>query len=52
MIVDLISIALLGFVAYMTWNQQERIEDLETVVGAILGKIGEVNPLEEGDEEE
>lgn len=52
MIVDLISIALLGFVAYMSWNQQERIEDLEIVVGSILEKLGEENPLEESDEED
>ena len=52
MIIDLISIALLGFVAYMSWNHQERIEDLELVVGAILDKLGEENPLEESDEEE
>jgi len=52
MIVDLISIALLGFVAYMSWNQQERIEDLELVVGHILGKLGEENPLEENEEDE
>jgi hypothetical protein len=51
MIVDLISIALLGFVAYMSWNQQERIEDLEIVVGSILDKLNEENPLEESDED-
>ena len=51
MIVDLISIALLGFVAYMSWNQQERTEDLEIVVGAVLEKLGEENPLEESDDD-
>lgn len=52
MIIDLLSIALLGFVAYMSWNQQERIEDLEVVVGSILGKLGEENPLEEDSDED
>lgn len=52
MIIDLLSVALLGFVAYMSWNQQERIEDLELVVGHILGKLGEENPFEEDPDED
>ena len=52
MIIDLVYIALLGALLYMSWNQQERIEDLELVVGHILGKLGEENPFEEGSDED
>jgi hypothetical protein len=39
MLFDLVQIAILFFLTYLTYKQEDRIDDLETMVGYILGNL-------------
>jgi hypothetical protein len=52
MLFDLVQIAVLFLLTYLTYRQGDRIDDLETMVGYILGNLGskDNDVLEEDDD--
>jgi hypothetical protein len=45
MFLDLVQIAILFVLAYLTYRQNDRIDDLEMMVGYILGNLGDKDVL-------
>jgi hypothetical protein len=48
MFFDLVQVAVLLVLAYLTYKQGDRIDDLETMMGYILGNLGG-NETEKGE---
>ena len=51
MLFDLVQIAILFFLTYLTYKQGDRIDDLETMVGYILGNLA-TNETEKGESDD
>lgn len=50
MVLDLIQVGVLLFLAYLTYRQNNRIDDLEMMVGYILGNLGGDNVLPDNED--